>query len=238
MTKIHSYKGLLHGTLIRRYKRFLADVRLSGGGAVTAFCPNSGSMMGLNAPGAPVLLSHDPRPGRKTAYTLEMVRPGRAWVCVNTHLTNHLAAKLVGLGLLPELSGYSVIRPEVAYGSSRLDFLLADASGAHAYMEVKSVTLRAGGEARFPDAVTSRGLRHLAELSSIARSGGRAIMLYVIQRSDCGCFRPAADIDPSYAAAFDSAMRDCVRVVVSRIAFRPDGAYHLGQGSLCRDGLS
>lgn len=236
MQRMHSFKGLVEGTLIKRYKRFLADVRLESRRKVTAFCANSGSMMGLSIPGMPVLLSPAADPGRKTRWTLEAVKAGRTWVAVNTHLTNRLAGIMIERGLAGgPLKGLRVVRPEVSIGNSRLDYLLSGPDGKMTYLEVKSVTLKVGDEARFPDAVTTRGAKHLMELQGIAQKGQeRAGMLYMVQRADCSCFRTADDIDPAYGQALREAMAGGVEATVYELCVRRDGVYLKGRMPLCR----
>ena len=240
MTKIHSYPKLTEGTLIKRYKRFLADVRLGSGRKVVAFCPNSGSMLGLNEPGQPVLVSPSADPGRKTRWTLEEVRTGRTWVAVNTHLTNRLAGTLIERGMLMRgLRGYHIERPEVTQGNSRLDYLLSKPGGGELYLEVKSVTLRVDGEARFPDSVTTRGRKHLGELTAIALKGrARAAMLYMVQRSDCNCFRTADNIDPAYGKALKDALAAGVMAQAHELTVRRDGVYYKGWMPLCPESTS
>ena len=230
MKKLYSYSPLTGGTLIKRYKRFLADVRLEGGRKVTAFCPNSGSMMGLKDPGTPVLLSASDNPERKTRWTLEAVKPGRVWVGVNTHLTNTLAARAIGMGLLDgsPLTGFRVARAEVTHGDSRLDFLLSrkkTRDKEKCYLEVKSVTLKIDGKAMFPDAVTTRGAKHMRELEGIAGKGTRAAVLFLVQRADCSCFAPAAHIDPAYAKSLRDALNAGAHVVIALLRVRRDGVY-------------
>jgi sugar fermentation stimulation protein A len=234
MVKIAEYPPLVTGWLQRRYKRFLADVELEDGSVVTAFCPNPGSMMGLLEPGTPALLSESSDPGRRTAHTLELLRPVEGtWVAVNTLRTNAWAARVIERGLAGEaLRGYAVKRREVAYGDSRLDFLL-EAGRGEAYLEVKSVTLRVGAEARFPDAVTLRGRRHLRALMRAREEGKRAFMLYLVQREDCRCFAPAEDIDREYARAFREAVGAGVGVVVLALSVGAGGVYLLGGLPLC-----
>ncbi|MDR3376297.1 MAG: DNA/RNA nuclease SfsA [Ancalomicrobiaceae bacterium] len=208
---------LVPGTLIKRYKRFLADVDLDNGGVVTAHCANSGSMLGLQTPGARVHLSHSPDPKRKLAYSFELVEAHGGLVNVNTARANGVAAEAIAAGLLPTLAGYATLRREVAYGAnSRVDILLDDPGRGRAYVEVKSVTLaRTPGLAEFPDAVTARGSKHLAELSDMVAEGHRAIMLYVVQVPGSTRFSTAADIDPAYARAFDRARAAGVEAIAA-----------------------
>lgn len=203
---------LQEGVLVRRYKRFLADVELPGEGLVTAHCANPGSMTGLTAPGAEVWLSPARNPSRKLSWTLELVRVGKALVGVNTGLANPVAAEAIAAGVVPGLAGYGSMRREVRYGEgSRIDLLLEDDDRPPCHVEVKSVTLKRDqaipGLAEFPDSVTARGAKHLGELSRLVAAGGRAVMLYVVQRGDCDRFSLAADIDPAYARASDEARR-------------------------------
>lgn len=228
---------LLRGRLIRRYKRFLADVELADGGPVTAHCPNPGSMMGLDAPGAEVWLSPARNPARKLRYTLELVHlddgTGRGLVGVNTGHPNALAAEAVAAGRIPELAGYREIRREVRYGAgSRVDLLLESPDRPPCYVEVKSVTLKRDREipglAEFPDAVTARGTKHLRELAAVAADGARAVMLFLAQRGDCRRFAIAADIDPAYDAAFASARAAGVEALCYACQLSPE-AVELGQ---------
>lgn len=202
---------LVQGRLCRRYKRFLADVDV-GGEIVTAHVPNSGSMLGLDAPGAEVWLSRSAKPARKLAFTLELVAADGTLVGVNTGHPNALAAAAISAGRIPELAGYTVLRREVRYGrNSRIDLLLEAADSPPCYVEVKNVHLRRpdrgdGLAAEFPDCVTARGAKHLEELSAMAAAGARAVMLYLVQRADCSHFRTAADIDPAYDAGLRRAL--------------------------------
>ncbi len=198
---------LIRGTLIRRYKRFLADVELDTGEAVTAHCANSGSMMGVAEPGAEVWLSPARNPKRKLRYSWELIRVGDGLVGVHTGHPNRIVEEAVRAGRIEELAGYADIRREVRYGkSSRIDLLLEGAGRAPCYVEIKNVTLRRGGRAEFPDAVTVRGTKHLGELADVVAGGGRAAMVYLVQREDCAVFAVAADIDPAYAAALAAAL--------------------------------
>ena len=216
--------------MIKRYKRFLADVLLEDGSQATVFCPNSGSMMGLKDPGTPVLLSASDNPERKTRWTLEAVKPGRVWVGVNTHLTNTFAARAIEMGLLDgsPLKGYRVARAEVTVGNSRLDFLLSrekTRDKESCYLEIKSVTLKVEGRAMFPDAVTTRGAKHMRELSRIVKKGGRAGVLFLVQRADCNSFSPASRIDPAYAKSLQDALNAGAHVVIALLRVRRDGVF-------------
>lgn len=211
---------LVKGELIRRYKRFLADVRLADGAVVTAHCANPGSMMGLSNPGIPAWLSKSLDPRRKLAYGLELVEVdaggGPALVGINTSYPNRLVAEALNHQRIPELAGYPSVRREVRYGrASRVDFVLAGDGRPPCYVEVKNVHLmRAAGLAEFPDSVTARGARHLAELAQVARAGHRAVMLFVVQRPDAHEMGLAGDIDPAYRAAFDAATEAGVETLV------------------------
>lgn len=205
---------LIPGTLIRRYKRFLADVELDTGGAVTAHCANSGRMIGLTETGSEVWVSPARNPERKLRYSWEMIRVGDRLVGVHTGHPNRIVEEGVRAGRIDELAGYEEIRREVRYGrNSRIDLLLESKGRTPCYVEIKSVTLRRDGRAEFPDAVTARGTKHLGELSDVVACGGRAVMFYLVQREDCRTFAVAGDIDPAYAAALVTARAAGVEVL-------------------------
>ncbi len=205
-------RPLVPGRLIRRYKRFLADVELKDGRTETVHCPNSGSMLGCDRPGAAVRLLPAGRPGRRTAYTWNMVRVGRIWVGIDTLLPNRLVAAAARARALDIFAGAERVRSEVKLSAhTRLDLVVEDRDGP-IYVEVKNVSLVRGGVAHFPDAPTERGAKHLRELSGLARRGVRAAMVYVVQRTDARAFAPAADIDPRYAELFGLARQAGVAV--------------------------
>lgn len=214
---------LIPGKLVKRYKRFLADMELEDGTIVTAHCPNSGSMKTCATPGWEVRLSRADNPKRKLKYTWEMVHNDRCWIGINTHRANHLAREAIEKGWIPELAGYDKLEAEKKYGqNSRIDILLSSAE-KKCYVEVKNVTLvEADGFYKFPDAVTSRGLKHLNELSDMVKQGHRAVMLFCIQRSDGTKFRPAMEIDAKYAATLKEVYRDGVEVLAYRARITPE----------------
>ena len=206
---------LIPGRLRRRYKRFLADVELASGEIVTAHCPNPGSMLGLAEPGLAVWLLPARNPKRKLRFSWELVDLGETLVGINTGRPNEIAAEAVAAGKIPELAGYGALRREVRYGkNSRIDLLLEDESQPPCYVEIKNVhLLRRPGLAEFPDSVTARGAKHLAELAEMRAAGARAVMLFLVQREDCESFEIAADIDPAYDRALRAAMAQEVEVL-------------------------
>lgn len=218
---------LVRGRLIRRYKRFLADVELDGGELITATCSNTGSMLGLATPGAAVWLSVSTSPTRKYAHTWEMVEAdlgqGPTLVGINTNHPNRLVAEAVVAQELPELNGYASLRREVKYGvASRIDLLLEDPAKRLAYVEIKNVHLsRTAGLAEFPDSVTERGAKHLRELTSMVEAGHRAVMVYLIQRGDAQRFTFASDIDPRYVEAYVAARAAGVEAIAYNCTLTP-----------------
>lgn len=222
---------LLRGTLIKRYKRFMADVELEDGSIVTAHCANSGSMLSVNEAGAEVWLSPARNPDRKLKFTWEMIRIGRTLVGINTALPNGIVAEAIEGGKIPELTGYETLRREVKYGvNSRIDILLENGTGEDSekcYVEVKNVTMKRDlakdAPVEFPDGVTARGTKHLVELSDMVRDGHRAVMFYLVQRTDCRRFRLAGDVDRKYADAIALATAAGVEVLCYDTQINTDG---------------
>ncbi|MCR9094651.1 MAG: DNA/RNA nuclease SfsA [bacterium] len=208
-------EAALRGRLVKRYKRFLADVVFEDGREVTVHCPNPGSMQGTQAPGSAVRCSTSDNPKRKLRHTLEMIRVGRAWVGLHAAKANDAARRALESGAYSPFAGYTTIRPEVKTDEgSRFDFRLEGhaASDAPCWIEVKSVTLCAERHARFPDAVTERGRRHLEHLMARKAAGERAALLFVVQRADADDVAPADDIDPAYGRALREAARAGVEI--------------------------
>lgn len=204
---------LYRGTLIKRYKRFLADVRLDNGDLVTAHCSNSGAMTTCAEPGRPVFLSFHDRPKRKLKYTWEIIDMPGSLVGVNTLVPNRLVARAIETQQIHALKGYRTVKREVPTGQSRLDLLLTDGERRPCYVEVKNCTLVQDGVAAFPDAVTKRGLKHLEELMRLVASGCRGVVFYLVQRMDAGRFQPADHIDPAYGKGLRRATRAGVEVL-------------------------
>lgn len=219
---------LVRGRLIRRYKRFLADVLLEGGPSagtvVTAHCPNPGAMLGLADADAAVWLSRAENPKRTLAWSWELVEHAGGLVGINAMRPNRIAEEALAAGAVAELAGYDRIHREVRYGErSRVDFVLQRESGERCYVEVKNVHLmRQAGLAEFPDSVTARGARHLRELAALAKAGVRAVVLFVAQRADIDTFAIAGDIDPTFAAALMAARTAGVETICYRCALSPE----------------
>ena len=214
---------MVRGRLIRRYKRFLADVEIECGQVVTALCPNSGSMLGCLEEGAPVCLSPADNPKRKTRYTWEMIYIDGGWVGINTGVPNKLIALAARQRRLPIFHDARSVKTEVKTGEhTRLDLAVELDGAGRMFVEVKNVTLVRGGEAHFPDAQTERGRKHLRELMRLYDEGHRAAMVYVVQRGDARAFGPAQDIDPAYADLYYEAGRRGVEVVAVVAEVRPE----------------
>ena len=217
---------LIKGKLIKRYKRFMADIELLNGDVVTAHCANSGSMLSINEPGSEVWLSPANNPNRKLQYTWEMIRVKRSLVGVNTQNPNLLVTEAIVAGKIPALSGVENLQREIKYGTnSRVDILLSMQAGLQCYVEVKNVTMRRdltdGAPAEFPDGITARGTKHLAELSKMVSQGKRAIMFYLVQRHDACSMTIARDIDPTYGKALDAARASGVEVLAYNCRLSP-----------------
>lgn len=216
-------KPLVEGRLIRRYKRFLADIQLADG-VITAACPNTGSLMGCCEPGSRVWLSESDNAARKYRHTWELVEVGDTMVGINTGLPNRLVAEAIESGVIAELAGYASMRREVAFGEegSRVDLVLEGAGREPCYVEVKNVTAAANrGVALFPDCVSDRGARHLRELARLKRRGLRPVQLYCVQRGDVREVRPADAIDPVYGQTLREAMNAGVEVIAYRAKVTP-----------------
>jgi sugar fermentation stimulation protein A len=220
---------LIPATLLKRYKRFLADVKLPDGSVTTVHVANPGAMIGLQAPGARVFLSRSPNAKRKLPLSWELIQTdfgaGTEFVGINTGHPNTIVAEALAARAIPELSPYTTIRREVKYGkASRVDFLLEAEGRPPCYVEVKNVHLmRQPGLAEFPDSVTARGARHLEELSAMVAAGARAMMLFLIQIGSAERFKLARDIDPTYGAAFDRARAAGVEALAYRCRVGLDG---------------
>jgi sugar fermentation stimulation protein A len=216
---------LVFGTLIKRYKRFLADVELDDGTLITAHCPNTGRMTTCAEPGWRVALSDSQNPQRKYRFTWELVHNGQCWICVHTGRANQMAFEAVSQNIIPAFAGYTEVLREQTFGNSRFDLLLRKGD-ALCYIEVKNVTLRADdGCYAFPDAVTERGRKHLNELVDVVNAGHRAAMLYVIPRSDGTAFRAAREIDPQYADALEAAEVAGVEIHVWHARVAPESLH-------------
>ncbi|HQB39932.1 MAG TPA: DNA/RNA nuclease SfsA [Deltaproteobacteria bacterium] len=213
--------ALYRGVLIKRYKRFLADVQLEDGRTVTAHCPNSGSMKGCALPGSPIWLSLSDNKKRKLAYTWELVEADGCLAGINTALPNLLVREAIENGTVSQLAGYETIRPEVPYGeNSRIDLLL-DGPAGRCFVEVKNVTLAEGDRALFPDAVTLRGQKHLRELMRVVSEGGRGVIFFTVLRGDARSMSPADLIDPEYGRLLRESCRHGVEALAYQALVTP-----------------
>ena len=214
---------LIRGHLIKRYKRFLADIELEDGTLITAHCPNSGAMQGLTHPGTLVWLSRSSNPSRKLPYTWQMAEVDGTFVGMNTANPNELVENAICSGVIVELQGYQSLRREVPYGkNSRIDILL-EKDAQKIYVEVKNVHMKRGKTAAFPSSVTSRGAKHMRELSEMVQQGHQAYVVYIVQRNDCECFEIARDIDPIYAQETLRALERGVKALVYACDVSPNG---------------
>lgn len=216
---------LIEGTLIKRYKRFLADVRLNDGSEITAHCANPGAMLGLKEAGQRVWLSKSDNPKRKLAYSWELTEADKTIVGINTARPNSLVEEAIHNGTIEELQNYNSLRREVKYGkNSRIDILLSDEGKPDCYVEVKNVhLLRTARLYEFPDSVTTRGAKHLAEMADMVTKGHRAVMVYLIQRDDGDRLRFASEIDPNYASALARAHKAGVEAIAYVCKLTPEG---------------
>lgn len=219
---------LIEGVLLQRYKRFLADVRLPSGEVVLAHCANSGSMLSVKEPGSRVWLSPAADPARKLRYTWELIEVGGAMVGINTSLPNRIVAEAIAAGEIKELLGYESLKREQKYGkNSRIDILLESPGRPACYVEIKNVTMRRptlpAHMAEFPDAVTARGAKHLVEMADMVKMGARAVMFYLVQRTDSTGFCIAGDIDPAYKNGLREALATGVEAIGYGCDITPNG---------------
>ncbi|WP_421717046.1 DNA/RNA nuclease SfsA [Arcobacter arenosus] len=211
------FEKLIHGKLIKRYKRFLADIVLDDGSEITAHVPNSGAMTSCIEDNCDVWITHHDNPKRKLKYTLELTKMGKELICTNTGVANKIAIEAIENGVITELQGYDNLKPEQKYGNqnSRIDILLwNNDSDKKCFVEIKSVSLNLGSTLAFPDAKTTRGQKHLEELRDMVKEGHRAVMLYIIQRTDNLPFRIAYEIDKKYNEIFEEVIKQGVEVLV------------------------
>lgn len=232
----YPYPILYPGTLVKRYKRFLADIELTTGDIITAHCPNTGPMTGVCTIGHRVWVSHSDNPNRKLSHTWEIIEVHDTvptWVGVNTALPNRIMKSALEARLFPELGDYQTIRPEVKYGKggkSRIDFLLSGGEKP-IYLEVKNTTWAEGDRALFPDTITERGQKHLQELMDVLPEA-RAVMLYFINRGDCPRFAPGDRADPRYGQLLREAIANGVEVLPCRFEVTPDAVRYIGLATL------
>ncbi|MFA9388518.1 MAG: DNA/RNA nuclease SfsA [Prolixibacteraceae bacterium] len=212
---------LVHGTLIQRYKRFLSDIKLDDGTVVVAHCTNSGTMKSCLEEGAEVYLTPVNDPKRKTKFTWEMIKINKDWVGINTGNPNKLAFEAISNGSIEGLTGYTEVKREVTWEDSRFD-VMAKNDRETCFIEVKNVSMKEGDWALFPDAVTTRGKKHLETLIRVKEAGMRAVMLYVVQRSDVSKFGPADSIDPEYGKALRKSVASGVEVFVVQAKVSPE----------------
>ncbi len=215
---------LVHGTLIKRYKRFLADIQLSDGSTVVAHCPNPGSMKTCAEPGWGVLISPATNPSRKLKWTLEVIDASGTHIMVNTARPNRIVKEAIELDQIAELKGYQTIRTEVKYGeNSRIDLLLENSGSPSCFVEIKNVTMLAEGRtAAFPDSVSKRAAKHMNELAAMAQEGHRAVVFFLVSRTNVDQIRPADEIDAAYGKALRAAIDMGVEVLAYQLDFTHD----------------
>jgi len=230
MQLVYSFPELVTGKLLKRYKRFFADIELDNGQVITAHCANTGPMTGVSEAGSLVAVAYQPSPKRKLDYSWEMICISGTWVGINTALPNKVVSKMLADKLIPELGNYDAVKSEVVFGaeSSRVDFLLVY-SGHKTFVEVKNTTWSLGSTAIFPDTVTTRGQKHLRELMAMVDQGYAAVILYFINRQDCDRFRAGVEVDRDYAILLKQAIAKGVQVLPCRFALDLSGIYYLGQ---------
>jgi sugar fermentation stimulation protein A len=237
--QVHAYPPLLFGTLVKRYKRFFADIELETGEIITAHCANTGSMTGICKIGCRVGVSCSDNPKRRLTYSWEIIYVDDVWVGVHTGLPNQVVGKMLNDRVIPELGAYDLVQAEVAYGSekSRIDFVLSTTDAetdktSKIFIEVKNTTWCDGSLALFPDTVTTRGQKHLRELISIKDDNTRSVLLYFINRGDCDRFAPGDRADPEYGKLLRSAIAAGVEVMPCSFDVTPDGIEYLGLAEL------
>lgn len=233
----YPYPDLLPGTLLKRYKRFLADIELESGETITAHCPNTGPMTGVCGIGNRVMVSRSTNPKRKLAFTWELIEvkaegtDGHVWTGINTAMPNRVMKSALEHRLFPQLGTYTTIKPEVPYGTdkkSRIDFLLTGTPDERPiYVEVKNTTWTHGTRAIFPDTVTTRGQKHLRELTDLVPEA-RAVMVYFINRGDCDEFSPGDKTDPTYGKLLREASNAGVEILPCRFQIDPEAIRFLG----------
>ncbi len=234
---LYHYPTLFSGLLIKRYKRFLADIELSSGEVITAHCANTGPMLGVCAPGSRVMVSKSDNPKRKLAYSWELIEVTDnepTWVGINTGLPNKIIKLALEKRLFSELGEYQEIKPEVVYGKdkkSRVDFRLSGGDKT-IYLEVKNTTWADKRLALFPDTVTERGQKHLRELIEVVKGGDRAVCLFLINRGDCHKFAPGESADPTYAKLLREAVNQGVEILPCRFEVTPEGVRYLGYAEI------
>ncbi|MCW7754985.1 DNA/RNA nuclease SfsA [Desulfobotulus sp. H1] len=221
--KLILWPPLLRGTLIQRYKRFLADILLDTGERITAHCANSGAMTHCSEPGRPVWVTHDPSPSRKLSYTWYLIQMKESLVGIHTQIPNNLVSRSIEKGLVPELAGYQSLKREAVTQNARLDILLSDPVQKNCFVEVKNCTQIINGLAAFPDAVTARGKKHMEELAMLVDSGHRAAVFFLVQREDASGFCPAETIDPAYAASLRIAHARGVEIICYDVRINLEG---------------